>query len=129
MPLERAREIQERAMGRWKERLGAFRAARHLGTYRAGQGPVTMLRLEFERGVQLLRMRWEGDAVVGLSPVGSIPPRLFHPEAGAPEFVTYDVATGRAVRLRFDGDVLVFPTPDGGARATRAGTVGTSAER
>ena len=118
-PLEAVAESYRRNLGTLEARLGPIRALRPLVTVRDPAGRVfTFVVLEQERGTQLFRLRWDGDAVVALGAAQAAGVARFLPVEGG-GFASYDLRTGAVTRARFDGGTLVLATDAGETRAER----------
>lgn len=100
--------------------LGAVRAAELVGTV-AGEGSATtLLRMRMERGDAMLRLVWRGDRVVEIDGAQAPGPAVFLPTPDG-GWVTYDLDSNAAVRMRITGDGMEFETPAGPVRAARTG--------
>jgi CubicO group peptidase (beta-lactamase class C family) len=118
MTLERARGMHEEFMSNVRTRLGEQQAVEHLGTSMGGGLMQSIVRLRFERGVQLLRMAWQGERLAGIQPMQEPPPARFVPVAPG-TWASYDFNTGASTRLHFADGELTIETASGPVRATK----------
>ena len=106
--------------------FGAFRRVEVLGTAPGQEeDSLTVARLEFERGSELLQFIWTPRMLMGIRLVMTPLQKTFLPRSLA-EFVSFDLASGASVALRFarnpDNAVtgLTFLDPSGNISARRA---------
>ena len=100
-------EVQARQTRVWKERrerLGEFKRVVVLGSFpKASRGDVTLLRLEFERGNELIEYTWNDGAVAWIRRLER-PKGLEFLPATVSEFVRFDVGSGSTTKLTFKFD-------------------------
>lgn len=127
VPLEQIRERQENLWQQRKQRLGAFKDFRVMGTLAnpgrgsgPGNGPapnVTTVRLNFEHGPVFVQYLWnQAASLAGVRQLTAPGVAIFFPKSGT-EFVSYDLSSGQTTSLAFktDGstDVLSLTTNRG----------------
>lgn len=117
MPMDALRRMYEDNMD--AEGVGAVRAVEHVGTLARPGGARSIVRLRGERRDLLLALAWRGEGLTGMEPVQDAGPSRFVP-ADDGGWVSYDLPTGTAVRLRIQDGVMRIETPAGPVRATRA---------
>jgi CubicO group peptidase (beta-lactamase class C family) len=123
MTLERVRGMHEEFMSEVRARMGEQQAVEHLGTSMGGGLMQSIMRLRFERGVQLMRLAWQGERLAGIQPMQEPPPARFVPVAPS-TWASYDFNTGASTRLHFAQGELTIETPSGPVRATLKSTGG-----
>ena len=126
MPLERLAQMEAERWQERKARFGALRRVEVLGTAPGQEeDSLTVARLEFERGSELLQFIWAPRELLGIRLVMTPPEKVFLPRSPA-EFVSFDLASGASVALRFDRSPdrvvtgLIFLTSSGDISARRA---------
>ncbi len=102
MPVERIREQESGMWQRRRERFGEFRRAAILGTARRGPGIAVHVRMQFERGTQVMRYVWDNGQLMGVRVLDQIPEVTFFPTS-ATEFTTFNVRQP-SVQLKFAVD-------------------------
>jgi CubicO group peptidase (beta-lactamase class C family) len=130
LPPEQAKEVGGNWIRGLEKKNGPFKGFTILGTIPEPENTRTFVRLEFERGSVIRRMRWDGERL-GNIVVGRTPllPTIFRAQSIAEftgtEFTGYHVGIGRAVRVRFTLDSkgaangLLIHTPSGEVRAEK----------
>lgn len=94
--------------GWWKDLLaahGALQSAVVLGATGSGTNVPVIVRLEFERGTELLTLRWNSEILSGVNSGPPYPSRVRLVPLSESEAVAHDLATGRTtVRWLLRGD-------------------------
>ncbi|MEW6212377.1 MAG: hypothetical protein AB1631_28890, partial [Acidobacteriota bacterium] len=109
-------EIEKAIGGLWARfisRHGQFKSVDVLGTVPETEAMMTYVRLNFERGEEYRRLRWEKGALAYILQVALplIPTRFV--ARSETEFYGYHLGLARVVRIRFDADGLVFHSAEG----------------
>jgi hypothetical protein len=122
-------QVEARQTSLWKNRRdqrGEFRRAVSLGTLpRTGGGAISTMRIEFERGAELMEYVWEQGSIALIRPVEKPRGLEFAPAKGG-GFVYFDARTGKSTRLSFKVDAagatssLAATSSQGSIEATRA---------
>ena len=99
MPLERVREQESGMWQRRRERFGEFRGAELVGTARRGPGIAVHVRMQFERGTQVMWYVWDNGQLMGVRVMDAMPEVAFYPTS-ATEFTTFSVRQP-SVQLKF----------------------------
>lgn len=118
VPLERLRGMHEDFVGTLE--LGTPREVQLVGSVARGDLVSSIVRYVFDRGTAMVEVQWQGDEIAGLGPTTARSDAFFVPATDG-GWVSYDLATGEAVRMRVEGGALVVDTPGGAVTATRAG--------
>ncbi|MCL4524309.1 MAG: hypothetical protein M1451_10435, partial [Acidobacteria bacterium] len=103
LPMER---VRERESGMWQQRrgrFGEFRGLEILGTARSGPGIGVNVRLNFERGTQMVQFVWAPERLMGLRVLDAMPEVTFYPTS-ATEFTTFSLRQQAGVKLKFAGE-------------------------
>lgn len=115
-------EIEKAAGGLWSgfiHRHGPLKSIDVLGTVPETEAMMTYLRLNFERGAEYRRLRWERGALAYILQVAlPLIPTRFVARSGT-EFSGYHLGLARVVRISFDADGLVFHCAEGPRVARR----------
>lgn len=102
-----AAEFKQAAEALWQRfetKHGTFKSIEPMGTVPETDAVMTYVKLNFERGSEYRRCRWEGGKLAYI--LQGAPPLLptrFVPQSKT-EFSGYHVVIGRAVKIRFDVD-------------------------
>jgi CubicO group peptidase (beta-lactamase class C family) len=98
--------------------LGAVRAAELVGTVAGEASATALVRMRMERGETMVRLVWREGRVVELDGASAPGPAVFLPTPDG-SWITYDLQSNVAVRMRLTGDGMEFDTPAGPVRAVR----------
>lgn len=122
-------QVEARQARLWKNRRdqrGEFIRVVSLGTLpRTGGGAISTMRIEFERGAELMEFLWEQGSIALIRPVEKPRGLEFAPAKGG-GFVYFDARTGKSTRLLFKVDAaggassLAATSSQGSVEATRA---------
>jgi CubicO group peptidase (beta-lactamase class C family) len=118
-PADEVRGMYDEYMSVMRGRMGAPSGVELVGTTARGTRAVTVVRLRFERGTQLVRVIWVEGRVADMASMREPPPALFVPVA-PDAWASYDIGTGAITRVRFESGALVVDTPAGPVRATKS---------
>lgn len=119
------KQTASRMWGRWQEQHGQFKSLELLGTVSEPEAVMTYIRVDFERGSEIRRCRWEGGKLAYILPA-TLPliPTTFVPRSDT-AFAGFNLGLARVVRLAFTVDDkkavagLRFETGRTGALARR----------
>lgn len=118
-PVDEVRGMHEEYMAAVSGRLGAYQGVEHVGTSTRGARALTVVRMRFAQGPQLVRIVWEDGRILDIGSMREPAPALFVPMA-PDAWASYDMATGTSIRVRVEGGALVIDTPAGPARASKS---------
>lgn len=109
-------EIKKAVGGLWArfiDRHGQFKSLDVLGTIPETEAMMTYVRLNFERGSEYRRCRWEKGALAYILQVAlPLIPTYFVAKSET-EFYGYHLGLARVVRISFNADGLIFHATDG----------------
>jgi CubicO group peptidase (beta-lactamase class C family) len=97
-------EVRERHDGlreEMEQELGAYQSVDVLGSVRQGEAMFSFARLNFARGARHLRLRWEGNQLAGIRPVGGAGRRVFRPQTNS-EFASFELTSRSVPKLVFE---------------------------
>ncbi|HMV83595.1 MAG TPA: serine hydrolase domain-containing protein [Blastocatellia bacterium] len=119
---EQVEEMKKAFTGLWRRfetQHGAFKSLEQLGTVPEPEAMMTYVKLNFERGSEYRRVRWEGGKLAYV--LQGKPPLIptWFVAQSADSFAGYHVVIGRTVKLGFKKDGSLVVLSDKGKTATK----------
>ncbi len=98
-PIENLKQMESEHRAALEQELGKYQSFEPIGSVAAGDGDVfTYVRRRFERGEGLLRLRWNGEQLVGIRDVRSAGAARFRPQSPM-EFCSFALGSNASQRL------------------------------
>lgn len=101
VPADQIKQTAARLWGRWQEQHGRFKSLELLGTVSEPGAAMTYFRINFERGSEVRRCRWEQGKLAYILPA-QLPliPTVFVPQSET-AFAGFNLGLVRIVKLEF----------------------------